>query len=141
MNKIIASLVIALALTGCTSIPVATEQQIVTQAAQLGTATALISDPQYAPDFAAGAQVLNSISNSTNVVTATSVESALATGGITNTIVSLAISDAINDGDSFITSNNADVVVIKEVCGWVAAGINQSLALSSAHILALPPKK
>ena len=141
MKNLIITAVLAVALVGCSSIPIATEQSVVTQAAQLGTATALLSDPQYLPDFVAGAQVLASISNSTNVVTVTSVEGALATGGVTNPIVSLAITDAINDADSFITSNNNSVTVIKEVCGWISTGIAQSTALQAGNRLALPKKQ
>ena len=113
-----------------------TDQALITLAAATGTELAVQNNPSYTPYFLGAEQVLLSISTGTNAISATTVEAALTSGGVTNVAVASAITEAIQLGDSYITSNTSgtntslQIVELRIVCGDVGAGIQQGLALA-----------
>lgn len=128
---------VAFALVGCSTTPtqqqVQTEQVLITSAAELGTQIDLSKNPKDAPYFVVAEQVLNTISTSTNQVTVSSVEAALAASGNTNVdpLVTAAIVNGLNIADAFIQNSGTNGIVqsaaLKSASGWIATGISEGL--------------
>ena len=141
--KTITSVVLALGLIGCATTSqnsaeqAAVEQQLVTDAAQVGTALALQNNPKYSADFLAGEQVLDSIATGTNAVSAATVEQALSAAGENDQVVTLAITDALGLADTYIASEGTNAATVQAVCGWIGTGIGESLSLSAKGSLTL----
>ena len=119
--------------TGGNNIPA--ENALITAAASTGTELALQSQPKDAIYFIGAAQALQTVSTGSNAVTVATVEAALQTAGVTNVVVASAIENAITIGDSFIqnaggTNSSAQFATLQVVCGDIATGIQQGLALS-----------
>lgn len=141
-NLIIATILSLSLFVGCstTNTVTPTDQALITLAAATGTELAVQNNPTYTPYFLGAEQVLLSISTGTNTISATTVEAALATGGVTNVAVASAITEAIQLGDSYIVANagtntSLQVTELRLVCGDVGAGIQQGLALVSQTTL------
>jgi ABC-type protease/lipase transport system fused ATPase/permease subunit len=102
-------------------------QTAVTASASIGTAYDLSQRPSDLSYFIAAEQELYSIANSTNAVTTTTVEAALAQAGQTNQCINLAIATALQIGNSYISASlSTNAIVEQQVCGWIADGIAQS---------------
>ena len=103
-------------------------QAAITAAAALGTAYDLQQRPSDLPYFVAAEQELYSLANSTNVLTAKTVNEALKASGQTNAFVNTALITGINLANGFITSNQStNTHAINVVCGWLADGVAQSV--------------
>jgi hypothetical protein len=103
-------------------------QTAITAAAALGTAYDLQQRPSDLPYFVAAEQELYAIANSTNKVDAKTIDAALQSAGQTNQVVSVAIAAAINIGNNYLANNNStNTEAIKDVAGWVADGIAQTV--------------
>jgi len=123
-----ASIALAALVIGCATTPVAPSPQVgITAAAQIGTAYDLSQRPKDLPYFIAAEQELYSVANSTNDVTATSVDTVLTSAGQTNVFVNTAIVIAIQTANSYISSTSGtNGASVKQVCGWIADGISAS---------------
>jgi hypothetical protein len=141
--KVITTLVLAAGLVGCATTSqnsaeqLAVEQQLITDAAQVGTALALQHNPGYAVDFSAGEQVLDSIATGTNSVSGSTVEQALATAGTVNPTVTIAVTDALGLADAWIAAQGTNAATVQAVCSWIATGIGEGLSLQTKGSLTL----
>jgi hypothetical protein len=133
MNKYITyavAVVTAAFLAGCGTLPpqnTKTAEQAITDAAEIGTALDLSQRPNDLPYFIAAEQELYSIANSTNAVTASSIDALLVNAGQTNPVVNMSITLAIQLGNQYITSNmGTNAVAAQAVAGLVADGIAMS---------------
>jgi hypothetical protein len=124
----------ALIIAGCSTTPanVQTEQQLITMAAQVGTALDLQNHPTDAPYFIAAEVVLNGISGSTNQVNVASLTAALNAAGETNPIVTLAIVDALQLADTYIQQSGTNTTTLQQAAGWVATGIGEGVQVSAS---------
>ena len=131
-----------LLMQGCQTNSVNTQaatQIAVTAASSIATAETLQSNPQYRPDFVLGAQVLNSISTGTNLVTAASVQAALAAAGEKNALISTVVDACISVANAYLTSATtpaAQSSELQQVCGWIGQGITEGLGTSSTVLKA-----
>lgn len=130
-NKL--TLIVGIALigliSGCASLKPLTpnEQATITAAADLGTTYDLSTRPQDLSYFVAAAQELYSVADSTNAVTASSIEEALKTSGQTNVVVDTAIITVVQLANGYIASNSStNAYAVNQVCGYVADGITMA---------------
>ena len=104
----------------------------VIEGASLGTAKAIVAYPAYKPDFVLAAKELTTLSTGTNVVTSASIDAVLTQAGETNAAVVALITAGLAEGDAYLAqagAANANSIYV-DVAGWLAAGINEGLAIS-----------
>lgn len=124
-----------LILAGCGTTPsnTATEEAIVTLAAQNATVLVLQKNPKYRPDFVAGSALLGTIASGTNELTPAVVNAALEASGQTNQVVNLVILNGVTILDAYArsatTNSTLQTATTKTGAGWIQTGITQGLAL------------
>ena len=143
MKKLISGLILSAMLmlssfmvTSCSTPPTpqqaAIEQQVITGGVADATVLILNKNPQYKPDFIAGAAILSTLANGTNTITPQVVDAALVASGETNVLVNALIINGITSLDNYAptvsTNSSVQLQVIQTGAGWVVAGVNQGVS-------------
>lgn len=117
-------------LTGCSSTSTGNTAAI-TALASLGTTGALIAYPQYRGEMQLADNALTAVCDSTNGITADTIEGILAQDGVTNQYAELGISGVIAVADLFAANQVTNGIPVNqtiqtEACA-ISAGMTQAL--------------